>query len=105
MAKKQGCFECGEEGHWRSRCPWLDKDCVKACGRKMRLLISGREASKGCRFMKCICGAFFWIDTPHASSSSVISGGTLKVTLPGEYNMVVEGSVDDIAELMRKLKS
>lgn len=115
MTKLRGCFECGDPGHWRSNCPWVDKVCgMRGCGQKMKLLTSGREWSFGCRFLKCKCGAFKWVDEPpkqvekdqdQASSSSPgASGGNLKLTLPGNNPMIVEGCVDDIAELMKRLK-
>lgn len=90
----------------------MNKECVKGCGQRMKLLVSGREHSYGSHFFKCKCGAFEWLDEQkklgdgaEACTSSTGGGGSLKLTLPGDQPMIVEGSVDDISELMKRLKT
>ncbi|KAF5192780.1 hypothetical protein FRX31_017630 [Thalictrum thalictroides] len=72
-----GCFKCGEIGHWQNACPWVNSKCNKqGCTGKRKLLTSGTESSLGNKFLKCgVCQSFQWlkhaIEDAKKSSESV----------------------------------
>ncbi|KAF5189031.1 hypothetical protein FRX31_021381 [Thalictrum thalictroides] len=81
-----GCFSCGELGHWKKACPWTDSKC-KRCDVRRRLLVSCKEQTNGWRYLKCPrCSGFEWLH--HAikaaeskAAESVEAEVTLKMSL------------------------
>lgn len=62
-AKKEGCFMCGEHGHWMKDCPWESLECqTVGCKSKRNLRTSKTLQTQGWRYLKCYsCGSFQWL--------------------------------------------
>lgn len=53
MARIKGCYECGNQEHWKINFQWDNKVFVKGCGQIMKLLWRKQHHNKGFHFMKC----------------------------------------------------
>ncbi|KAL5705264.1 hypothetical protein ACHQM5_023592 [Ranunculus cassubicifolius] len=60
------CFGCGDFGHCKGSCPWMELDCWKCQKSKMAVWITKNGINKGRSFINCrrqpACQNFNWVD-------------------------------------------
>lgn len=86
---------------------------IGGCPQTMKFWWRTKQWSKGCRFITCKtsprCKGFKWIDDRKKAQSeegtSSKNEGKLKLTIPWENPILVEGNVNDISEIMKKLRA
>ncbi|KAF5207129.1 hypothetical protein FRX31_003283 [Thalictrum thalictroides] len=117
-SSKVECLVCKETNHLAIDCPWRNFPCVDGCSNTMKVLVSKTNKNYDRKFLRCKgqwtqgCNAFKWLDEVDvgfgvAKAENVKDVNkdkdNLKLYINGKMPMSVEGSVDNICKLVKKL--
>ncbi|KAF5185818.1 hypothetical protein FRX31_024594 [Thalictrum thalictroides] len=110
---KNECWVCKQLDHYYSDCIWRNFPCVvDGCPSTMRVLVSKTERNYDRKFLRCKAQAstgsngFIWMDEVEMQKGKGDANeetDNVKLHINGKIAMSVEGSVENICKLVKKL--
>jgi hypothetical protein len=116
------CWVCKEKDHMSRDCIWRNFSCVDGCPSTMRVFVSKTVGNYDRKFLRCKaqprCNGFKWMDEVDVQELQKGKGAAkienvgdvnkdkdnVKLHINGKIAMSVEGSVENICKLVKKLE-
>ncbi|PIA65124.1 hypothetical protein AQUCO_00100550v1 [Aquilegia coerulea] len=107
-----------EKDHFSKDCIWRNFSCVDGCPSTMRVFVSKTDGNYDRKFLRCKaqaqgCNGFKWIDEvdvmelqkgKRVANVVDVKEDNVKLHIDGKISMSVEGSVESICKVVKKLQ-
>ncbi|OVA07956.1 zinc finger protein [Macleaya cordata] len=92
-----GCFGCGENDHWRNKCPWVGSPCREdGCSGTREMKVSKWDSHQGSKYLGCTkCNDKQWFSEAKKLKENP------PPTIPTVAQIVIQTTLEDLCSKLK----